>query len=79
MSDPRLPSDIDERAIDPPVCEQCQISENRIGDMQDALSDAVELLNDFEETTRIKDFGATDQVAYRKALSDCIARCKRLA
>lgn len=79
MSDPRLPSDIDERAIDPPVCEQCQISENKIEDMQDALSDCLEFMVEYELDTRTRDFTTVEDVKWRKALLSCIERVKKMA
>lgn len=79
MSDPLLPSDVFEQALDPEVCEQCQLSENRIEDMQDALSDCLEFLNDFEIVTRVKEFKGTNEAGYRKELLSCIERVKKLA
>ena len=78
MSDPLLPSDVSEQAVDPVVCEQCQISEGKIEDLQDALSDALAFLVCLEDMTRHWEFGNVTEQQDRKDLLACIERVKKL-
>jgi hypothetical protein len=79
MSDPLLPGDVSEQAIDPVVCEQCQVLSNRIEDLQDALSDALAFLVCLEDMTRHWEFGNVTEKQDRNELLSCIERVKKLA
>jgi hypothetical protein len=55
------------------------VNENRIEDMQDALSDCLEFMVEYELDTRTRDFTTVEDVKWRKALLSCIERVKKLA
>lgn len=75
---PFLPPDVRESDLDPVTCSRCSDLEDKIEELQDCLSDALEFLVEYEVETRTREFGTSDERRWRVDLQKTIAEAKRL-